>query len=237
MKKTILMVVLACACVFTASAQKKLGKETKPYKYEFSIGPRAGIGISSLSQGDGLDVYDKSGLAYGGGVSANIRFSPEKDKKGRNYYGQGLFGIGLELNYKMYTAKMLEDNDDLKLGYFEVPILFQLYPFYAKKHLKNLYVEVGPTISGSISSKPDFVRRGNTVYSTGDLKGFDIKPAVGLGYRFDKTAANDGFYVNFRYYIGTSDLAGNFPAKVSSAELSVGYFFRMVGAKKSVRQK
>lgn len=236
MKKSILMLLLACAFVLTASAQKKLDKGTKPYPYEFSIGPRAGIGISSLSQSEGLDVYDKSGLAYGGGLAANIRFSKKEDKNGRKYYGQGLFGIGLELNYKMYTAKLLEDNDDLKLGYFEVPILLQVYPFYAKKHLKNLYIEVGPTISGSVSSKPDFVKRGNLTYSTGDLKGFDVKPAVGIGYRFDKEMANDGFYANLRYYIGTSKLAGNFPAKVSSIELSVGYLFRMVGTKKTAKK-
>lgn len=191
--------------------------------------------MSTLSESDGLSVEDGSGLAYGGGLAANIRFGG-KDRKGRPMYGQGLFGIGLELNYRNYTVKT-KGSDDLKLGYFEVPVVLQVYPFYASKQVKNLYVEAGVTIAASLSSSPDVLVAGNATYKTGDLKGNDVKPTFGLGYRFKSSAANDGFYASLRYYLGTGKLADNsFPGKVSAAELSVGYLFNALGGSKNKRK-
>lgn len=207
-----------------------LAVTTKDYGYEFSIGLRAGVGMSSMSEGDDLKVYDKSGLSYGGGIAANVRFG-KKDSRGRAIHGQGLLGVGLELNYKNHTVKTLS-GDDLKLGYFEVPLMLQLYPLYNSKQMKNLYIEVGPTFAGTLSASPDYIEVDNTRYETGDIKGFDVKATVGVGYRFNANAANEGFYINARYYLGTSELAGNFPGKISSAELSIGYTFRCLGGQK-----
>lgn len=207
-----------------------LSIKTKNYNYEFSLGVRAGAGISTMSEGDDLHIYDGSGVAFGGGIAANLRFGG-KDSRGRALDGQGLLGIGLELNYKSVSVKTLAD-EDLKLSYFEVPVMLQLYPAYNSKQLKNLYVELGATIAGTMSASPESLSYDNTVYKTGDLKGFDVKPTIGLGYRFNRNSANDGFYMNARYYLGTSDLAGNFPGKISSAEISIGYLFKCIGTKK-----
>ena len=157
----------------TERVGKRLNQQTKHYSYMLSVGPRVGAGVATMSEGDGLEVYDGSGLAFGGGVAANIRFGG-KDSRGRALDGQGLFGIGLELNYKSLSVKTLGD-DDLKLGYFEVPVMFQFYPLYKTKQLKNLYIEVGPTIAGTMSASPDMLTVGGTAYKTGDLKGFDVK--------------------------------------------------------------
>ena len=169
-------------------------------------------------------------MSFGGGLAANIRFGG-KDSKGRNLDGQGLFGVGLELNYKQHTVKSLA-GEDLKLGYFEVPIMLQFYPCYNTKQLKNLYIEVGPTIAGTLSKSPDILEYNDITYHTGDLKGFDVKATLGVGYRFSKLSANEGFYANARYYLGTSKLAGNFPGKISSIEISIGYLFKCIGTKK-----
>lgn len=208
----------------------KIEVKGKHYNYELSVGLRAGAGISSMSESDGLNIYDGSGMAFGGGLAANVRFGG-KDRRNRPLDGQGVFGIGLELNYKNYAVKTIA-GEDLKLGYFEVPIMLQFYPMYQSKQLKNLYIELGPTICGSMSSSPDMLKVDDAYYHTGDLKGFDVKATVGLGYRFNKNSANDGFYANARYYLGTSELAGNFPAKVSSMEISIGYLFKCIGTKK-----
>lgn len=207
-----------------------LNIKTKNYNYELSFGLRAGAGISTMSEGDDLKVYDGSGMAFGGGVAVNLRFGG-KDSRGRALDGQGLFGLGLELNYKSVSVKTLAD-EDLKLGYFEVPVMVQLYPMYNSKQLKNLYLELGATVAGTMSASPESLVLGNTTYKTGDLKGFDVKPTIGLGYRFNKNSANDGFYMNARYYLGTSELAGNFPGKISSVEISIGYLFKCIGSKK-----
>lgn len=204
--------------------------KTKNYNYEFSLGIRVGGGVSTMSEGDDLHLYDGSGMAFGGGIAANVRFGG-KDSRNRPLDGQGLLGIGLELNYKNLSVKTLAD-EDLKLGYFEVPVMLQLYPMYNSKQLKNLFIELGATFAGSMSASPESLSYQNVTYKTGDLKGFDVRPTVGLGYRFNKSSANDGFYMNARYYLGSSDLAGNFPSKISCAEISVGYLFKCIGTKK-----
>lgn len=209
---------------------RNLVVKTKNYNYEFSLGLRAGAGVSTMSEGDDLKLYDGSGMAFGGGIAANVRFGG-KDSRNRPLDGQGLFGVGLELNYKSVSVKTLAD-EDLKLGYFEVPVMLQFYPMYSSKQLKNLYIELGATFAGTMSASPETLTYENVTYKTGDLKGFDVKPTVGLGYRFNKNSANDGFYINARYYLGTSELAGNFPGKVSSAEISIGYMFKCIGTKK-----
>lgn len=214
----------------TKPAGKQINVKTKNYNYELSVGARVGGGMTRMSEGNGLKFTDGSGLSFGGGLAANIRFGG-KDSRGRALDGQGLLGAALELNYKYSSVKTLGEND-LKMGYFEVPILFQIYPCYNTKQLKNLYVEVGPTIAGTLSSSPETIQVGNSIYHTGDIKGFDVKATVGVGYRFNKTSANDGFYINARYYLGTSELAGNFPAKLSTAEFSIGYLFKCIGTKK-----
>ena len=259
MKKISVLILSLLACVVTANAQidggdsgdgfgqrpnrtqknttqektnsgKVIGIKTKHYNYELSIGPRIAGGMSSMSEGVDLKIYDKGGMSFGGGLAANLRFGG-KDTKGRYLDGQGLFGLGLELNYKQHTVKTLP-GEDLKLGYFEVPIMLQFYPCYNTKQLKNLYIEVGPTITGTLSKSPDMLSYDYAEYKTGDLKGFDVKATIGLGYRFSKLSANDGFYANARYYLGTSKLAGNFPGKISSIELSIGYLFKCIGTKK-----
>ena len=208
------------------------GRNRKVYGYEVSVGVRAGIGFSSMSESDGLEFSDGMGVGFGGGVAANIRFG-NKDSQGRPIYGQGLFGVGLELNFKQHAIKTLA-GENLKLSNIEVPLMLQIYPGYNMRSLRNLYIEVGPSFTIPMSASPDVISINQTKddYKVGDLKGYDVKLAAGVGYRFSKGSANDGFYANFRYYLGTSKLAGNFPAKVGSAELSIGYMFKCLGGKK-----
>ena len=178
----------------------------------------------------GLDIYDGSGISFGGGAAANIRFGG-KDSRGRALDGQGLLGVGLELNYKNMSVKT-KPGDKLKMSYFEVPVLLQVYPCYNSKQLKNMYIEAGVTFAGTLSASPDKINYQRATYATGDLKGFDIRPTLGIGYRINKNSANDGFYVGARYYLGTCELAKNFPGKMSCAEISVGYLFKCIGTKK-----
>lgn len=214
----------------------------KHYNYELSIGPRVGFGMTSMSEEKDFNMADGAGLGYGAGLAVNMRFG-NKDKKGRPLDGQGLFGVGLEINYKNHSSK-LKTGDNLSLSCIEAPIMLQFYPAYESMQLKNLYVEIGATISGVLSTSPKTITR--TVvdetfnhynsrvetYDVSGIKGMDVKPTIGVGYRFSKNSANDGLYLNARYYVGTSNLAGNFPMKASSAELSIGYMFKCIGTKK-----
>lgn len=213
----------------TNIAGKSIAIKSKSYNYELSVGPRIGGGLSMASDGD-IKFTDGSGIAYDAGIGLNLRLGG-KDAKGRALNGQGLFGIGLELNYAGYSVKTI-DSKNLNLGYFEVPLLLQFYPAFQTKQMKNLYIEVGPTFSALVSKSPDDVKiDALTTAATKDLKGGDIKGTIGIGYRINKAGANDGLYLNLRYNHGFSNLAGNLPTKISSAELTIGYLFKCVGGK------
>ena len=59
-------------------------------------------------------------------------------------------------------------------------------------------------------------------YHTGDLKGGDLRFAVGVGY----TLPNTGLDVNVRYHLGTSELSENvLPCKVNVLEFSLAWMF------------
>lgn len=203
----------------------------KENNFELSIGPRIGGGLAFMSQGDGLKVAKGSGYGFDAGLGANIRFGG-KDSKGRSLNGRGVFGLGLEVNYA-YRSHGTETDDNLNLSYLDIPLLLQVYPGYKTKQLRNLYIELGPTFSMLLSSSPEVMKTQYDWYHTGDLKGGDVKLTIGAGYRFNTKSANSGFYVNLRYNHGFSNLAGNFPAKVSSAEITLGYLFKCAGGAKA----
>lgn len=214
-----------------SNAGKSIPIKSKSYNYELSVGPRVGGGLAMATDGDGEKLTDGSGFCYNAGLGLNLRFGG-KDSKGRPLNGQGLFGIGLELNYASYSVKTVGEKN-LDLGYFEVPVLLQFYPAYQTKQMKNLYIEIGPTFSALVSKSPNELQTDPyTTYITGDLNGGDIKGTIGLGYRVNRRGANDGFYINLRYNNGFCKLAGNFPTKISSAELTIGYLFKCVGGKR-----
>lgn len=211
------------------SLGKGINAVQKHNSFELSIGPRIGGGVAIASQQSGFDVTKGAGFGFDAGLGVNMRFGG-KDSKGRPLDGRGWFGAGIELNYAMRSIGTNGDKS-LTLSYFDVPVLFQFYPGYATKQLRNLYLEVGPTFSALLSASPKVLTTETHEFSTGNLKGGDIKVTFGLGYRFTK-AASSGFYLNFRYNLGTSDLAGNFPVKTSSAELTLGYLFKCAGGSK-----
>lgn len=205
------------------TSQSNYSTRHKPFK--FSAGFKAGVTFTSMSgtPNEG-EFYDKSGVGFDGGVVGNFRFGFKSD---RSPVGTGLLGCQIEAIYKMNAVKTLGD-DDLSIGYFEVPMLLQVYPFYKVKGFNNVYLEVGPDIAGTMSKSPETISVKNTVsYKTGDLKGFDVRVAVGGGMYLPS-----GLGFGLRYYLGTSDLAGNFPCKMNSLEVSLSYLFPIIKDKK-----
>lgn len=206
---------------------KPIGVPTKSNGYELSVGPRIGLGLAMGSDANGSDFADGAGFGWDAGLGVNIRFGG-KDSKGRPLNGRGIFGLGIELNWSGYSIQTVAEKN-LNLGYFEVPVLFQFYPGYQTKQLKNFYIEVGPTFAALGSKSPESLQVDDfTIYKTGGLKGGDVKGTIGLGYRLG-TNANSGMYLNLRYNQGFSNLAGNLPTKVSSFELTFGYLFKCSG--------
>lgn len=234
MRKRILLGLSLLAVIFVANAQSD---DIEPVilqgKNAFYVGPKIGLTLTSMGQPEGCNLYDGSGLGFSGGVAGKIRFGKATPNSPA---GTGLLGIGLELKYKQNTVKTLgfdedgKENAKLSIGYFEVPLSVQLYPFAKVSSLNTLYIEVGPSIAGTMSKKPKSLQVNNPSpeweyikYKTEDLKGFDVRVLAGLGY----TIPGTGLDINARYYLGTSKLAKNFSSKMNTFEVSLSWMFNV----------
>lgn len=207
-----------------------------PKKNAFFLGPKIGGVITSMSQPNEGNLSDGSGFGLSAGMAMKMRFGRANEN---SVAGTGFWGLGLELKYKQNKVKTLAENShydsnaNFAINYFEVPLYFHLYPFAKSRAMNSLYIELGASFAFSLGSNTDYLTLQNPSqeYSSvtynfnsdkGKLKGNDIRPLVGLGY----TIPNTGLDINARYYIGTSELAGNFPCKMNSFEISFAWMFK-----------
>ena len=175
------------------------------------LGVRVGANISTMSKYEMVDLGQKSGFGFEGGLVLSARFGKRTLSSDA---GTGMFGVQIEPSFVQRTIGTGYEN--IKLGYFEIPILLKIFV------TPNVNIEVGPNIAGTLSRSPDFIDAVGTRFATGDIKGFDIKACVGVSYEL-----KEGLYASLRYNLGTSNLAGNFPCKVSGASLTIGYKFNI----------
>lgn len=202
----------------------------------FFIGPKIGGTLTTMSQPDEGDLYDSGNMGFSGGLAMKFRFGKATENSDG---GTGLFAAGLELKYKRNSVKTLgtdetgKENASLSLDYFEVPVFVHIYPFVKSSAMNSFYVELGVSFAGTLSRSPETLTITNTkgnyskvVYNidteNSSLKGTDVRPFAGLGY----TIPGTGLDINARYYVGTSDLAGNFPCKMNSLEISLAWMIR-----------
>lgn len=240
--KKILFLFAALLIVAPVMAQSDDGEdEVVPWKKEkkhaFFLGPKVGGTFTTMSDPNEAELYDGMGISFSGGLAMKLRFGkPSEHSAG----GTGYIGVGLELKYKQNAVNTLgvdengEENAKFSVGYFEVPVYLQVYPFAKFSAMNSLYVELGASFAGTMSRSPKSltVAGSSAEYSSvtynldtegSKLKGYDVRPLVGLGY----TIPNTGLDINVRYYIGTSDLAGNFPCKMNTFEVSLSWMFNV----------
>lgn len=207
-----------------------------PKKNAFFLGPKIGGVITSMSQPEEGNLYDGSGFGLSAGLAMKMRFGRANDYSAA---GTGFLGVGLDLKYKQNKVKTLAENDDyddnasFAVNYFEVPLYLHLYPFYKSRAMNSFYIELGASFAASLGTNTKSLTLYNpspeyasVTYDfdseNGKLKGNDVRPVIGLGY----TIPNTGLDINARYYIGTSELAGNFPCKMNSFEISFAWMFK-----------
>lgn len=204
-------------------------------KNVFSFGPKVGGTMTTMTQPDEGKLYDSPGFGFSAGLAFNFRFGQAYDGSAE---GTGFFGVGAELKYKMNSVKTLgrdesgKENANLTIGYFDVPIYAHIYPFAKTRNMNSLYVELGVSMAGTLSRSPESLTVTNpsedfskvTYYLDTDdsrLKGFNVSPIVGLGYKIPNTHLD----ISARYYLGINKLAGNFNSKMSTAEISLAWYF------------
>ena len=214
MRKIFLFLFMA-VFTLTVSAQEEEEFATTivDSPYRIYLGPKAGVNFASMTGlSDEFGLNPKSGIGFQGGLAAGIHFGRRTPKAEG---GTGRFGIQLEAMYSQRTIKT--DYENLKLSYFEVPILAQYFV------MPELCIELGPTICGTLNSSPEKIQSGNIVIQTEEIKGYDVMLTAGIGYK-----SKNGFTASARYNLGMSELAGNFNGKVSTVTVSVGWLFNLI---------
>jgi len=254
MKKILLLIFATMLCTSmdaqrNVQSQRGGGRSAKPglaqKKHSFFLGLKGGLDLTTMTQPDECNLYDGAGLGFNGGIVGKARFGQATPNAPA---GTGILGVGLELKYKQNTVKTIgtdesgKNNADLNVGYFEVPVYLQLYPFYRSDAMNTFYIEVGPDFATAISRKPQSLSVNNLsgAYSSvkynfdsndSKLKGMDVRIMAGIGYDFaiknDKHEATNLIGLNARYYMGTSKLAGNFNSKMSTIEVSISWMFSL----------
>lgn len=207
---TLLMVISASAQAFgDDEGGNGFGRDKR--KNVVSLGVKAGGNYSFMSKYDEVDLEQKGGIGFEGGLVVAARFG--KRTQGSDA-GTGMFAIQIEPAFVQHTIGT--KNEDIKLSYLEIPVLAKFYL------TPTFNIEVGPNFCASLSSKPDYLYAENAQIATGDLKGHDVKLCVGASFE-----TKTGLFASLRYNLGTGDLAKNFACKVSAINLTVGYKFNV----------
>ena len=254
MKKLVVLILASMLCSTTfaqrnVQPQRGGGRSAKPElaqkKHSFFVGLKGGVDLTTMTQPDECDLYDGAGLGFSGGVVGKARFGQATPNAPA---ATGLLGAGIELKYKQNKVKTIgtdesgKANADLTVGYFEVPVYVQVYPFYRSDAMNTFYIEAGPDFAGTMSRNPKSLTVENpskewssVTYNIDNndskLKGMDIRIMAGLGYDFaiknEKHETTNLIGINARYYMGTSKLAGNFNSKMSTFEISLSWMFNI----------
>lgn len=233
MKKNLFFIILAALCSLGSAAQNdgSFGFiEEKPKSNALFVGPTIG-GTMTMTSGQtaDYDLIDGGGFGFTGGVAARARFGRATEN---SIEGTGMLGVGLEVKYKLNSVKTHAE-DKLSLGYLEIPVTIQFFPFAKMHGLNGLYIEAGPDFAMLMSKSPDVLRHSINLpypglqaleYKTGDLKGGDLRVAMGLGYQLPDL----GLGINARYYLGMSELSKNaIPVKLNTLEVSLSWMFKV----------
>ena len=253
MKKIFVLAMLIMCCDSFSFAQKtEKPQKNAPHdtiipvvlekKHTFFAGLKAGAVFTSMSQPEECDLYDKSGTGFSFGAIVKARFNKANSFSSE---GTGPLGVAVELMYKQNTVKTIGTDDkgnanaNMSLGYFEVPVYAQFFPFYKTPSMNTLHIDAGLDVAGTMGKKDPKTLTvsglpgsyGSVTYNVEKLKGLDVRFIIGLGYDFAlknyKKETTSLIGINARYYAGSSDLAKNFSSKMNSFEVSLSWMFRI----------
>ena len=211
MRRFLLLVFLSAFCCHGLIAQEyDTEPDDKPYR--LGVGPKLGMGMSWGGYSDQLDLNYSSGLTYQFGAVLNAHLGRRYDLSDG---GSGLFGFQLEALYGHRLIKA--ESSPLGEKCVEIPVLFQYY------FLPTMAMEVGATFVHVLGCTPAVLDYQGAHISVGDIAGNDVMLSVGTVIK-----TSNGVMLGARINFGSSNLAGNFDTKVSTAMLSIAYLFTIV---------
>ena len=188
MKKIFMMAVMAVAAL-TANAQQEAGT--------FSIQPKAGLNVSSLS-GDGT----KAKAGFTAGVEGM-------------YQATEKFGVSAAVMYSMQGAKVKNATDaKVNYGYINIPILANYYV------VKGLAIKAGIQPGFMVSAK---AKQGDASADIKDYcKKFDFAIPVGVSYEIANVVIDARYNIGL-----TKTMKGDGVEKTKNSvfQFTVGYKF------------
>lgn len=179
--------------------------------YVLSIGPKFGFNYSLAKDPDGIDLGVSGSEGFLAGIQVNIRFARPEGRP----LGTESFGMQFEALYS--TRALNTDAKNINMKCYDIPVLFQWY------FLPKFALEIGPTFTGVFSASPKELKYNNTIYQFEKVKAHDVMLTIGATYK-----GKPGSYIDLRYNMGNSDLAGNFKTKVSTLSISIGWLFNVI---------
>ena len=202
----------------------------KEFNHVLYVGPVVGANMTMSSGQPKYDLFEGTGFGFTGGVAAKVRFGRGTEN---SMEGTGKLAAGLELKYTINNVKTNAD-ENLSLGYLDIPVMVQFFPLAGTTTANGLFIEAGPDFALLMSKSPDRLHLDLNEpypglqaieYATGNLKGGDIRAALGLGYNYSMPKMDLGIHA--RYYLGFSELSKNvLPAKINNIELSLSLMFK-----------
>ena len=176
-----------------------------------TFGVKAGMNVSSLSNGAGLDDT-KSKIGFNAGVFMNAPLAES-------------FSIQPEVLYNNLGSKMSDNNNSatLNLDYISVPVMFQYNATPA------FYLEAGPEFGFLVNTKFKsdnalVQAAGNEFFKKDNLNGFNFGVGLGAGYYFTPNVG-----LTARYVAGFTDIQKDRPSgsdAVKNNNFQVGLAFK-----------
>lgn len=224
MHKKILLAVSVLLIAFGLEAQVKVdrgyesgerrtervGKTRKASQLAIRYGVKAGVNLSTMSNGMDFNPGFGMGAGFRVGVMANFHWG---QRTKTSLPGTGWFGLQPEVMYSYQSVK--SDGGNINMSYIQVPVMLKVYPLAA------LSVEVGPEFNYLVSTSPKTMAIDGATISTGDCKGFNMGLGVGASYEM-----RQGLVVGARYSLGFTDMAKNLKWKNNgNVQVTVGWLF------------
>lgn len=224
MRKKLLFMVMGLLFTFGLHAQVKVDRGNQDYsqgtervktakkssQLSIKYGVKAGVNMSTMSNGMEFNPGFGMGIGFRGGVMVNFHWG---QRTVNSLPGTGLFGLQPELMYSYQSVKSNEG--EIKMSYIQLPVMLKVYPTSA------LSVEVGPEFNYLIATSPNTMVFDDATISIGDCKGFNMGVGVGLAYELRM-----GFVVGARYSLGFTDMAKNLNWKNNgNVQVTVGWLF------------
>lgn len=222
--KRILSVAIAFMFILGLSAQVKVDRsygendgnanrmkvEQHGSQLAIKYGIKAGVNISTMSNGMEFDPNFKMGVGFRIGAMANFHWG---QRTASSLPGTGWLGLQPELMYSYQSVK--SDGGNINMHYIQLPVMLKIYPLAA------LSVEVGPEFNYLLSTSPKELTVDGATIKMGNMSGFHMGVGIGAAYEFEM-----GMTLGARYSLGFTDLSKSLKWKNNgNIQITVGWLF------------